>query len=325
MSHRPSVCERIEADLLASATGEAAPEAARRVHAHLDRCGSCQDEFERYRAVDGAVATLRAQPLPAGAVAVARERLESRLADLRSRLLLYRIFPSPFGNVLIARSELGVALVEYLQDATTLRASRLSRLAGIEAVEDGDEIDALYRDFRGYLAGGRTRLPWPLDLRLARSEFHRAVLEATAAIPFGAVVSYKGLAREVGRPEAVRAVAQALRWNPLPVAIPCHRVIGTSGLLTGYAGGETSRKQRLLSVEGIPLVRAHHDFQIARDAMYVRMPGDSEYCLPSCPSAEALRTKTPMFFGSRERAEAAGFAPCTTCRPDLHPILPIRR
>jgi len=312
-------CVNIEADLVAAATGEADTAATRRLHTHIERCGACRAEFERYRAIDGEVAAMRSRLLAGSDLARARTALESRLADLRGRLVAYRIFPSPLGQVLIARSEQGVLLVEYLRGRTGLRTSRLRQLASIETVEASGEVEALYRDLREYLAGRRTRLNWPLDLRLVASEFHRAVLQATAAIPYGAVVSYAGLAREVGRPRAVRAAAQALRWNPLPIVIPCHRVIGSSGALTGYAGGATTLKQKLLAVEGVPIVKTRGDFEIVRKAMYVRAPGDAEYCLPTCPAVDPFPTGG-LLFGSRERAQAAGLAPCTTCRPDLHPL-----
>jgi hypothetical protein len=97
-------------------------------------------------------------------------------------------------------------------------------------------------------------------------------------------------------------------------------VVGTTGLLTGYAGGGTGPKRQLLTAEGVPVVPAHDDFAVARGAMYVLMPGDAEYCLPSCPSTETLHSGLPTFFGSRARAEAVGLRPCTSCRPDLHPL-----
>ena len=340
MNRRPSVCVEIEADLMASAMGEAEPAISRRVNQHVEQCAPCRDDLERYRAIEGEVAAMRSHGpavcLPAADLARAREQLESRLLDLRSRLVAYEIFPSPLGDVLIARSEQGVVLLEYLEahGAKGLRGSRLARAAGLEPVEDRGEVEGLYRDFRDYLDGRSSRLGWPLDLRLVRSPFHRAVLQATAEIPYGAVVSYSGLARGIGRPRAVRAVAQALRWNPLPVAIPCHRVIGVSGALVGYAGGETGRKQKLLAVEGVPLAplplasprtprprrsKARPYYRIRRDAMYVRAPGDMEYCLPSCPSTDVFPVGGELF-GTRERAEAVGLAPCTACRPDLHPL-----
>jgi O-6-methylguanine DNA methyltransferase len=307
-------------ELIATGAGEADAGARARVEAHAAACGSCRADLGRYRTIEQALTGLRTMEPPARSVASARERLEGRLLDLRGRLIGCRIFRSPFGDLLIGRSEQGVALVEYLDSAGPSALSRLARAAGLELVEDGEEIAALYRDLLDYIEGRTHRLAWPLDLRLARSDFHRAVLRATAAIPYGAVVSYKRLAREIERPEAVRAVAQALRWNPLPIVIPCHRVVGTSGALVGYAGGATGRKQRLLSVEGVPLTPLADDFRVRRELMYVLMPGDAEYCLPSCPSTEAVRRNAPMLFASRARAEAVGFAPCTTCRPDLHPL-----
>src|SRR5207249_7001267 len=250
MTRKPQMCLEIEPDLVAAATGDAEPGAARRVEHHIDACGACRREFHRYREIEGVVGALRRAPAAAGE-ALAREGLESRLADLRSRLVSYRVFPSPLGHILIARSEHGVSLVEYLHGRADLRASRLSRVAGVELQEDGAEIETLYRELLEYLRGDRTRLEWPIDLRLARSDFHRAVLRATAAIPYGAVTSYAGIAVEIGRPAATRAVAQALRWNPLPTAVPGHRSIVTSGALTGYSGDRVGLKQQLLAVEGI--------------------------------------------------------------------------
>ena len=319
MSKKPAVCVQIEDDLLAAATGEAKPNAAERVERHLATCGSCRREFEEYRAVDGAVTTLREEPLPSGH-AEARERLETRLADLRRRLLADRIFPSPLGHILIARSELGISLVEYLERGTSLRASRLSHTPGVELVEGGGEFEAVYRELIEYLHGRRKRIEWPLDLRLARSDFHRTVLQATAAVPYGAVIPYAGIAQGVGKASAVRAVAQALRWNPLPIVIPCHRVIGTSGALTGYAGHKVGLKQKLLSLEGIPTTKKAGVLGISPQAMYILYPGEREYCLPTCPSFETHPPAPLTRFASRTDAEAAGFAPCTTCRPDLHPI-----
>lgn len=321
---KPPVCVDLEPDLVAAATGEAAPATAQRVRAHVERCGNCRQEFAQYRAIEGEVAAMRGHLLAEPHVRVSRAHLEARLADVRSRLVAYRVVPSPFGNILIARSEQGVLLVEYLGRSRRLDVSRLRRLHGIEAVEDRGEVERLSRELLEYIEGRRTRLDWPLDLRLVRSEFHREVLRRTAGIPYGAVVSYAGLARDIGKPRAVRAAAQALRWNPVPIVIPCHRVVGASGLLTGYAGGGTAKKQRLLAVEGVPLVKARHDFRIARDAMYVLAPGDTEYCLPSCASVDPF-PRGGVLFGSRERAEAVGLAPCTTCRPDLHPLTPAAR
>jgi methylated-DNA-[protein]-cysteine S-methyltransferase len=320
MSDKPAVCVRIADDLLAAGIGEASPGAAERVEQHVAECGSCRRELQGYRALEGTVAAMRVEPHPSEHAARARERLETKLADLRQRLLRYRVFPSPLGYILIARSELGISLVEYLDRGTSLKASRLASEPGVEVAEGGAELEAVYRDLTEYLGGRRQRLDWPLDLRLARSDFQRAVLQATAAIPYGAVVSYIGLAHDIGRVSAPRAVAQALRWNPLPIVIPCHRVIGASGALTGYAGSKVGLKQRLLTIEGVPTTKEDDGPVIRAQAMYVLYPGDREYCVPTCPSLDTRHPAPLTRFGSRQHAEAAGFAPCTTCRPDLHPI-----
>src|SRR5207244_5925948 len=97
-------------------------------------------------------------------------RLERRLAARRRRTLPYRIFPSPLGPILIARSEEGVSCVEYLTGGADFAHSRLSRDEGIEALLDGAEVEALYRDLLEYVEGRRPRLEWPLDLVWAPRE-----------------------------------------------------------------------------------------------------------------------------------------------------------
>jgi O-6-methylguanine DNA methyltransferase len=316
MSSKHPPCVAIEADLVAAAAGEAAPDAALRVREHVERCGSCRDDLGRYRAIEGMVGRMRAAASDADE-ARARARLITRLSDLRGRRLRYGVFPSPLGHILIARTEEGVALVEYLGSERDEQRSLFSRRRGLDAIEDSLAVETFYRELLEYLEGRRAHLDWPIDLRLARSEFHRGVLRATAAIPYGAVCSYAGIACEVGQPTASRAVAQALRWNPLPIVVPCHRVVGSSGALVGYAGDKIDLKRRLLAVEGVAADRA----RIPRATMYVTMPRERSYCLPTCawiPAAD--HPHRFLFFGSRERAEAAGLAPCSDCRPDLHPF-----
>jgi methylated-DNA-[protein]-cysteine S-methyltransferase len=320
MTRKPDVCLEIEPDLVAAATGDAESGAARRVERHIDSCGACRREFDRYREIDGVVGVLRRAPAASGE-SRARAGLESRLADLRSRLVSYRIFPSPLGHILIARSEHGVSLVEYLHRGTDLKASRLHRVAGVELQEDGAEVETLHRELLEYLRGDRTRLEWPLDLRLARSDFQRAVLRVTAAIPYGAVTSYAGIAAEIGKPAATRAVAQALRWNPLPIVVPCHRIIGTSGALTGYSGDRVGLKQELLAVEGIRAQGKRSDSRVARDTLYHYEANDQhEYCLPTCGDIARRPIGRVTLLASRELAGSLGLVPCSACRPDLHPL-----
>jgi len=316
MTGKPNVCAAIEPDLIAAATGEAARPAAERVQVHVAACGACRDDFARYRAIDTVVGELRSTPPPPADADAARERLIARLADLRARVVSYGVFPSPLGPILLARSEHGVSLIEYLgRDGAA--GSRLFGAAGIDARENAADLEGLHRELLDYLQGRRTRLDWRLDMRLARSDFERAVLQATAAVPYGAVSSYTGIAGDVGKPAAVRAVAQALRHNPVPIVVPCHRIVGLQGDLVGYAGNRLGLKERLLGLEGVPTEHA----RIARGAMYHYDPNpDRQYCLPTCGDIGRRPLGQVRLFARRELAEATGLAPCTDCRPDLHAL-----
>jgi methylated-DNA-[protein]-cysteine S-methyltransferase len=106
-----------------------------------------------------------------------------------------------------------------------------------------------------YFAGKRTTFDLPLDLQ-GGTPFQQSVWRALLAIPSGGTVSYGHLSREVGRPAAVRAVGAAVGRNPLSVVVPCHRVVGSDGSLTGYAGG-LDRKTALLTLEGALIADAH--------------------------------------------------------------------
>jgi methylated-DNA-[protein]-cysteine S-methyltransferase len=309
----------MQQSMLATAMGEGGPSERARVHDHLKRCPSCRIEFEQYRAANGLVLSARRDTFRHPRIATARKALEGRLADLRQRLVAYGIFPSPIGPILIARSEKGISFVEYLQ-RRNINGSRLSRTPDIEAVERRQELEPFHQDLLDYLARRRAHLDWPLDLRLVRSDFQRKILQTTAGVPYGAVTSYTAIARNIGKPRGVRAVAQALRWNPLPIVIPCHRVIGTSGFLTGYAGGKVRLKRLLLAAEGIQLFQSYRDFKINPEIMYACAPGDHSYCLPTCRSLRRVKPGRATLFASRASAEAAGLSPCTTCRPDLHSI-----
>lgn len=316
MSQIPT-CREVERDLVSVAAGEAGPAAAHGVERHVAMCRECRDELQRYRVLEGMVSDLRGAPIPEADPALARAELESKLADIRSRLVTYGIFPSPLGKILIARSELGVSMVRYVNSEVSARA-HMAQLGGDEVLEDESAIEPVYRELLDYLHARGTRLNWALDLRWATSEFQKRVLAATAELPYGAVASYGGIAKRVGAPESVRAVAQALRHNPLPIVIPCHRVIGSTGDLTGYAGTRIALKEQLLSLEGVPVHGAAH--RIDRRHMYVWVAPYTEYCVPSCGSIPEMPLSQLTLFGSRRHAEAVGLSPCTSCRPDLHPI-----
>ena len=316
MSKSPS-CVAIEPHMIAAATGEAGASIAQRVAKHVESCGPCRIDYERYRVVDAVVGELRKAAAPVSDAA--RQRLLSRLSDLRSRLVRYGVFDSTFGPILIATTEQGVCLVEYLSRHNASDSWLLSQ-AKLEPHRDGTMLERFHRELTDYLAGGRTRLEWPLDFRFARSDFQRAVMRATAGVPYGAVSSYAGVASDIGKPAAVRAVAQALRCNPLPIIVPCHRIIGSGGALVGYAGSRVGLKARLLGIEGVRLAHRRSDARIDRSAMYAWDRNCREYCLPTCGDISERPIGLVTLFASPHEATALGLTPCPDCRPDLHPL-----
>ena len=174
----------------------------------------------------------------------------------------------------------------------------------MEVHEDEAALQALRGELQAYLTGTCIHLPWSIDERCMRSAFQREVLQLTATIPYGAVMSYQGLAAALGQPQAVRAVAQALGHNPLAIAIPCHRVIGQTGHLTGYGGG-LERKGTLLSHEGIPLLTRPGGVYVNRERMYVGWRTERAYCTTALPFPRGSRPGRPApHVTSRHRGRA---------------------
>ncbi len=159
---------------------------------------------------------------------------------------------SPVGPLLLARTSRGVARIAYLgRTAETAVLRQLTRDVGPRVLNDPDRLVPVIAQLDEYFAGRRDRFDLPLDLsRLP--PFTRAVLDAAAAIPAGEVRSYRDVAAEAGSPRGARAVGNALGSNPVPIVVPCHRVVRTGGGLGGYTGG-VDIKRRLLSLEGAPV------------------------------------------------------------------------
>lgn len=154
--------------------------------------------------------------------------------------MYYRHHDSPLGPLFLAGDENGLQLLLMELDSRPWRIGEHWRPAG-------GELDDACRQLDEYFAGQRRRF----ELRLAPrgTAFQLAVWQALQCIPYGHTCSYSELAGQIGRPQAVRAVGAANGANPLSIVVPCHRVIGRNGSLTGYAGG-LPRKQLLLQLEG---------------------------------------------------------------------------
>jgi methylated-DNA-[protein]-cysteine S-methyltransferase len=162
----------------------------------------------------------------------------------------YAIDDFPVGRLLLARTARGLVRVAYVDggDVAPLLESLAARVSPRVLAAPG-RLDAVRRELEEYFAGLRRGFDVPVDWQLTRG-FGRRVLQATARVPFGEVATYRDVAGAAGSPRAVRAAGNALGANPLPIVVPCHRIVRTGGGLGGYTGG-LERKRALLAIEGV--------------------------------------------------------------------------
>jgi len=311
-------CGFQEDALIAAALDEADTTLQQAVHVHIRSCQRCAGLLARYRSLQQVFTTLQDTAGLEEPLHCAQERLTHLLGRQPVVRLSYHWFSTALGRLCIAKSTQGVSLLTWETQATQL-LSTLRRQASVEVHEDEAALQALRIELQAYLAGTCERLPWSIDERCMRSSFQREVLKLTATIPYGAVMSYQGLAAALGQPKAVRAVTQALGHNPLAIVIPCHRVIGQTGHLTGYAGG-LERKCTLLSHEGIPLLTRPGGIYVNRERMYVGWRTARAYCKPHCPSLVHLAPGDRFLMSPRAIATQRDFAPCDMCHPEELPV-----
>ncbi len=160
----------------------------------------------------------------------------------------YTIADSPLGPLLLAASSRGLLRLAYPTAGHDAVLADLAARISPRVLAAPARLDETRRQLEAYFAGRRRQFDLALDRRLIRPGFSGQVLSATAAIPYGAVSSYQRVAEAAGSPRAFRAAGSALGANPLPVIIPCHRVLASGGALGGYTGG-TERKTVLLELE----------------------------------------------------------------------------
>jgi methylated-DNA-[protein]-cysteine S-methyltransferase len=159
---------------------------------------------------------------------------------------------SPVGELFVAVTSRGLACVGFDdRDRATLE-DRVADGLSPRVLSSARATDDVRRQLDEYFGGARRRFEVGIDHRLM-SPFVRRVMAETAKVPFGEVSTYGAVARGIRHPEAARAVGAALGQNPIPIVLPCHRIIGASGNLTGYAGG-LHRKEFLLRLEGDPML-----------------------------------------------------------------------
>jgi methylated-DNA-[protein]-cysteine S-methyltransferase len=185
------------------------------------------------------------------AAAAAARRFSERAAGEAD--VAYAVIDSPIGALVAASTPRGLARLAYedynggVDEVLDSLAAKLSP----RIVLAPKRLDAVRRELDEYFEGRRTTFDLDVDWTLF-TPFGERILRATADIPFGEIATYGEVATRAGNPKASRAAGRALGANPIPIVIPCHRVIGTSGKLVGYTGG-LYRKEHLLGLEGVLL------------------------------------------------------------------------
>jgi methylated-DNA-[protein]-cysteine S-methyltransferase len=240
----------------------------------------------------------------------AHSRLDARLARIRRPLARLALFDSTVGRLLAAESARGLVALRFADsdDGADVLAAVRQRFDVVEdnalAVEIGGEIERLM----GGDADAINRRP--IDLSLVESDFQRRTLLRLRRVPAGSVVTYQGLAAAIGSPSGQRAVGNTVASNPVPIYVPCHRVIRSDGSLGNYGGGP-ARKLKLLRAEG---------FAVDRER---RVPGGAVYgnwtsqifCRPTCSAVRRPDRKKWLIFSNPERAQRLGMRPCKLCQP----------
>jgi methylated-DNA-[protein]-cysteine S-methyltransferase len=188
------------------------------------------------------------------AAADAAARLSRRVVAEGLADVAYAPAESPFGPLLVAATKRGLVRLAFPEEGIDSVLESLAQRVSPRIVEAGDSLDSVRRELEEYFNGRRREFELTLDWTLVGG-FGRKVLRATSEIPYGGVLSYAEVAADAGSPRGWRAAGNALGANPIPIVIPCHRVLRSGGVLGNYGGGP-ERKRWLLELEGALAPRA---------------------------------------------------------------------
>lgn len=219
----------------------------------------------------------------------------------------YHLYPSAIGEVAVAFNPNGVSFVGLIGDGFVDRFTATFGRPLLPAQPPRQWEDRIATALE---AGTPGRLP--VDLR-GTTPFQSAVLGATSSIPKGEARPYGWLAQQVGSPGAVRAVGSALARNPVPLIIPCHRVVRSDGMIGNYSLVGPEVKRALLEVEG-----AQPDQLEALAGRGIKIQGNRStgvYCYPTCRALRRSKPENVVGFSSSARATDSGYRPCQVCRP----------
>lgn len=219
-------CKYREEDVLDWIFGHPDADAALTLAEHMAACPVCRERAAEYRILQRSGKGLRDGPV-----------------------IRWRRFDSPFGDMRVAASTGGLVALSWQDESDDAFVAGIEhRYPAVPAVRDTDRLAPAEEQLTEYFGRRRPRFDLFVDLT-GLGDFQRAVLDAASGLDFGETVTYTEIARRIGRPKASRAVGNALGRNPVPIIVPCHRVVRTDRTLGGYTGG-LRYKRALLDIEG---------------------------------------------------------------------------
>jgi methylated-DNA-[protein]-cysteine S-methyltransferase len=241
-------------------------------------------------------------------LAEARRRFERALARERRPLARVGVIDSPVGRLFVADGPRGILAIHFMDGKGP---EPLDMMRGkFDIVEDQAAAERIGEEIRRFVAGDREALKHEVDLSLVESDFKRRALTKLCKVPLGSVVTYQGLASAVGAPDGQRAIGNAMGSNPIPIYVPCHRVI-KSDLSIGNYGGGVPRKLKLLRAEGFAVGK---DLRVPVHAVMGHQRTHI-YCRPNCSAAQRADMGRVFIFADPERAKRAGLRACKICHP----------
>jgi methylated-DNA-[protein]-cysteine S-methyltransferase len=252
-------CNEVVRRLPMLVAGDLDREAVQEIEVHADLCWECRHDLQESRGLAATLENIWSRhfngsgekcahfPEMNGYLNGTGERLTANITNALDRIACFAPVQTALGTLHLVCTDDGIARV-FFPGAQEPDVEDWCCQHDLVPLRDKEEIQPYAAQLQAYLAGDRTDFDMPVDLRTV-TPFMQDVLQALRTIPYGVVRNYHEIATQIGNPNAQRAVGNAVKRNPVPIVIPCHRVIKTDGTIGGYAGGPQI-KERLLKLEG---------------------------------------------------------------------------
>jgi methylated-DNA-[protein]-cysteine S-methyltransferase len=293
-------CEAVLRDLDVYRAGELTATQGQALIRHLSECAACAGELAGLEQLALQVSRMK--------VRAPRSILERVLKETNDG---YGEIETEIGRLWVAFNAHGITMISPAGEGSDIFERAYLHRRGRAA--HATEVPARYARLVQQAAAGNLSQAAPVDLA-GLSDFEQQVLLLLRRIPRGEVRPYLWLAREAGRPKAVRAVGTAMARNPVPFLLPCHRVVPASGGIGNYAFG-SDLKRELLRREGTPVEEL--ECLAESGVRYIGCKTSNIYCFPTCHHARRIQPKNRVLLASTDQAESAGYRPCMRCRPAL--------